>query len=305
VAAGERVKREGGTRDEKRGGRPQESGRRTKKQKKTDFHSREHLNEHGKGWPSRLNKRGMRRGPGAARRASPGSDGDRPTSPSSAQGRGHLEGRADEPVFIFDFGGVVIIWKNNYPIYDYIARRYGIPHLEMRPVFDMELPRLETGQVSIGESLEDALDRFGKKLRPGDSPEELWTRPFARLVKLRKGTVEVVESLRKRGFRVILFSNTSLPHVRFLKEVGWDRFFDGFLSSCELGSMKPDATAFARALEEAHAVPSQVVFIDDKETNVRGAMDFGIRWAFKFTSIAQLKRDIAIVLAAAVPRKRT
>jgi putative hydrolase of the HAD superfamily len=243
------------------------------------------------------------RGPGSPRPGSPGSDGDLPTSPSP-QGRRHPEGRADEPVFIFDFGGVVIIWKNNYPIYDYIARRYGIPRLEIRPVFDLELPRLETGQISIGEFMEGALGKFGKKLRPGDSAEELWTRPFARLVKLRKGTVEVVESLRKRGFRAILFSNTSFPHVMFLKDMGWDRFFDGFLSSCELGSIKPDATAFARALEEAHAVPSQVVFIDDKETNIRGALDFGIRWAFKFTSIGQLKRDIASVLAA-FPRKES
>jgi putative hydrolase of the HAD superfamily len=240
-------------------------------------------------------------GSGAPRPTSPGSDGDLPNF-QSARGRRHPEGRADEPVFIFDFGGVVIIWKNNYPIYDYIARRYGIPHLEMRPVFDRELARLETGQISIDEYLEETLGKFGKKLRPGDSPEELWTRPFARLVKLRKGTVEVVESLRKRGFRVILFSNTSLPHVRFLKDRGWDRLFDGFLSSCELGSLKPDAAAFARALEEIQAVPSHVVFIDDKETNVRGAQDFGIRWAFKFTSVRQLKRDIASVLAA-IPRE--
>jgi putative hydrolase of the HAD superfamily len=212
-----------------------------------------------------------------------------------------MASRPADPVFIFDFGGVVIIWKNNHPIFDYIAKRYGISRLKMRSVFDLALPKLETGQVSMREFLEDALGRFGKKLRPGDSPDQLWTKPFARLVKIRIGTIKIVESLRERGFRVILFSNTSLPHVRFLKEIGWDRFFDGFISSCELGSMKPDAAAFAGALEAVHADPSQVVFIDDKESNVRGAKEFGIRWTFKFTSVAQLKKDISSVMMTALP----
>jgi len=105
--------------------------------------------------------------------------------------------------------------------------------------------------------------------------------------------VELVRSLRRRGYRVYLFSNTSLPHARLLRRKGWDGLFDGFLSSCELGSMKPNPTAFRRALDEVGATPYEVVFIDDKEANVKGAKDFGIRWAFKFTSLARLRRDIA------------
>jgi HAD superfamily hydrolase (TIGR01509 family) len=205
------------------------------------------------------------------------------------------ESRARLPVFIFDFGGVVIKWKDNYPIYDYVARRYKIPPTKMRPVFDQALPRLESGEVSMREFLTDALGLFGKRLREGDSPEELWTLPFERLAKLRVGTVRLVASLRRKGYQVFLFSNTSLPHARFLRRVGWDRLFDGFLSSCELGAVKPAATAYARVLAAINATPSQVVFIDDKERNVRGARDFGIRWAFRFTSLAALKRDVRSV----------
>jgi putative hydrolase of the HAD superfamily len=202
-------------------------------------------------------------------------------------------GPAKTPVFIFDFGGVVIKWKNNNPIFDYIAERYGIPREEMRRGFELALPRLETGEVSIRDFLEEVLGEFGKHLRKGDSPDGLWTLPFERLVKFRKGTVELVESLRRRGYRVYLFSNTSLPHVRLLRLKGWDKLFDGFLSSCELRSMKPSATAFRKALAEIGATPSDVVFIDDKEENVKGAKDYGVRWAFRFTSVARLRREIA------------
>ncbi len=205
---------------------------------------------------------------------------------------------AKHPVFIFDFGGVVIKWKSNNPIFDYVADRYGIPRAEMRRAFELALPRLESGDVSMRDFMEEALGRFGKRLRTGDSPDELWTLPFERLVKFRAGTVELVRSLRRRGYRVYLFSNTSPPHARLLRRKGWDKLFDGFLSSCELRSVKPSPAAFGRALAKIGAKPTEVVFIDDKEENVRGAKEFGMRWAFRFTSIARLREDIAPLVSA-------
>jgi putative hydrolase of the HAD superfamily len=209
------------------------------------------------------------------------------------------KGRTREglPVFIFDLGGVVIKWKSNNPIFDHIARIYGVPLLEMRREFEETLPRLEAGQVEIREFLTKALARFGKRLRKGDSPEELWTLPFARLATLRVGTVELVASMRRKGYRVFLFSNTSMPHARFVRKVGWDRLFDGFLTSCELGSLKPSGDAYGMVLERINASPAGAAFVDDKEENVRGAREFGLRWAIRFTSVAELRRDIAGVEA--------
>lgn len=211
--------------------------------------------------------------------------------------------KSRRPVFVFDFGGVVIKWKSNNPIFDNVADRYGVPREEMRKVLLEDLPRLEAGKVSMRGYLEDALAKFGKSLREGDSPEELWTEPFERLVKFREGTLRLVESLRRKGFLVYLFSNTSMPHVDFLRRMRWHELFDGFLSSCELRSVKPSKTAFRRALKTIGADPSEVVFIDDREENVKGARDSGIRWAFRFTSVAGLRRDIAPLLSASVRRR--
>lgn len=205
------------------------------------------------------------------------------------------DGRSEPSVFIFDFGGVVIKWKNNNPIFDYVARRYGIPRAEMRRVLELGLPRLESGEITVRAFLEESLREFGKRLRKGDSPDELWTVPFERLVRFRIGTMRLVESLRKEGYRVFLFSNTSIPHARLLRRKGWDKLFDGFITSCELGSMKPSAAAFERALLKIRASPSAVVFIDDREENVRGAKEFGIRWAFRFTTLPRLRADISSV----------
>ena len=192
----------------------------------------------------------------------------------------------------------MIKWKNNYPIYDSIAERFDIRKTELRRAFELSLPKLEAGEISIREFMTEALGKFGRRLRRGDSAEELWTEPFARLVRPRAGTVALVKSLRGEGYRVYLFSNTSLPHVRFIRRAGWDKLFDGVLTSCELRSCKPSPTAFRRALERVGATPSEVVFIDDKEENVRGAKEFGMRAALRFTSTAALKRGVAAILSA-------
>jgi putative hydrolase of the HAD superfamily len=204
---------------------------------------------------------------------------------------------AKRPIFIFDFGGVVIKWKNNNPIFDSIAERYGVPRAKMRRVLELSLPRLEEGDVTTRDFLEEALGGFGKRLARGDSPDELWSLPFERLVKFRKGTIELVRSLRRRGYPVYLFSNTSPPHAELVKRKGWDRLFDGFLTSCELHSAKPSAAAFESALAIVGAKPSEIAFIDDKEENVRGARDYGIRWAFRFKSVAQLRKDLSGAIA--------
>lgn len=196
------------------------------------------------------------------------------------------------PVFVFDFGGVLIKWKNNDPIFDYVAQRYGLPRRPMRRELEATLPRLETGEVPILEFLQEALGKFGKTLREGDSPDDLWNVPFERLMKPRRGAVESLKSLRRRGYRAYLFSNTSPPHAALLRRTGWTDLVDGFAASCEIGSMKPSREAFARALAGFGARASEVVFIDDREANVKGAREFGIRAAFRFTSVARMKRDI-------------
>jgi putative hydrolase of the HAD superfamily len=63
--------------------------------------------------------------------------------------------------------------------------------------------------------------------------------------------------------------------------------------------MKPSATAFERALASVGAKPSEVAFIDDREENVRGAKDYGIRWAFRFTSLARLRKDVSKAITEA------
>ena len=75
-----------------------------------------------------------------------------------------------KPVFTFDVGGVLIIWRNNNPIFRYIAKRYGIPFSKARIVMSKVLPRFENGRINYSQFLKRSLAHFGRKLNQGDSP---------------------------------------------------------------------------------------------------------------------------------------
>ena len=195
-------------------------------------------------------------------------------------------------VFVFDLGGVVIKWRSNDPIYRYIAKRYDVPYATMKRTLIGNLLKVESGEISTEEFVQEGLSRVGRRLRTGDSGKELWLRPFAQSAKVRLGVASLVATLRKRGYRAYGLSNISPPHLALGRARGWTNLFDGFFASYELGCVKPQAEIFEKVLGAIGASPDQVVFIDDTPACIRGAEEFGIRRAIRFQSIPQLKKDI-------------
>src|SRR5579872_3519861 len=134
------------------------------------------------------------------------------------------------PIFLFDIGGVVIIWRNNDPLFRAVANHYGLPFSKMKRVMNSTLDELESGKLSTRAYFEKCLSSFGKKVDSKDDPEEIWAAPFRRGAKDRKGVIQIIKKLKKEGYRVYAFSNTSSPHVPIMSKRGWaeplfDRFF--------------------------------------------------------------------------------
>ena len=58
--------------------------------------------------------------------------------------------------------------------------------------------------------------------------------------------------------------------------LGYARYFDHLLYSCEIGYSKPSIEYFSAATARVGIEPSRTLFIDDNETNVAAARDCGI-----------------------------
>jgi putative hydrolase of the HAD superfamily len=88
----------------------------------------------------------------------------------------------------------------------------------------------------------------------------------------------VLESLRRRGLRVVCVSNWdySLPEV--LERCGLAPALDGVVSSAAAGARKPDPAIFTHALEIARCSPGEAIHVGDTpQEDVKGARAAGIR----------------------------
>ncbi|GGN05838.1 hydrolase [Thermus composti] len=91
------------------------------------------------------------------------------------------------------------------------------------------------------------------------------------------GAEALLQSLKARGLKVGVLSNT-LPSLKeSLAHHGLARYVDGFFASCALGVAKPDPRAFLLALEGLGLAPEEILYLDDDPENVEAARRLGLR----------------------------
>ena len=94
---------------------------------------------------------------------------------------------------------------------------------------------------------------------------------------------ELLADLGKR-YPMILVSNTNESHAAYIaRNYNVLDYFDAKIFSHVVGSLKPDRKIYEAAIAAAGHPPEALLFIDDREENIRGAEEIGIR-AHQFTT---------------------
>lgn len=180
----------------------------------------------------------------------------------------------------FDIGGVLLTnaWDSAQR-----ARVLGDFGVEVA-AFDLRhhsgVDDLETGRITLDEYLDRVLFYQARSFarEPFIAAMKAQSEPLA-------GMLEFVRALRRTlagaavggdGPRLCTLNNES----RELNEYRIDTFglrdlFDGFLSSCYLGTAKPDPAIFRAALDFTRSLPGECVLVDDRATNVEAARALG------------------------------
>lgn len=87
----------------------------------------------------------------------------------------------------------------------------------------------------------------------------------------------LVEELRGDGVGVAILSNSPATFGHRFLALDWVRPIEHVLISAHLGYAKPDAAIWAELIARLGAHPSEIVFFDDRVTNVAGAREAGLR----------------------------
>lgn len=188
----------------------------------------------------------------------------------------------------FDMGNVLVFFSHDLMCRN-ISRVLQWPEDRTRR-FLLEEGRqwmMERGEMTEEQFLEEACHATGRRLVAAElqlAAADIFTP--------NESIVPVLKQLKSRGRRLVLLSNTSVTHLRFIEQ----RFsvlslMDERVTSYETGAMKPDRKIYETALSKAAGPADTCFYTDDIPEYVLAGREFGIH-ARQFLNTAQLIRDL-------------
>ncbi len=148
------------------------------------------------------------------------------------------------------------------------------------------------------------------RLDAGDEPEDVFSRIISNaphrekelrmifenigdtLIK-REATPLWIKDLRSRGYNRLLYLSNYSHYVMEKNPDVLDflPLLDGGVFSCDVKLIKPDRRIYEAIAEKYNLVPSECVFIDDLERNVKAGIDFGFH-GIQFKTLEQAQNDL-------------
>ena len=119
---------------------------------------------------------------------------------------------------------------------------------------------------------------------------------------LRLGMVEIIKTLKKKGFTQACLTNNFIPDndnqpdmIDLNKKTEIFNLFDFIFESKEIGLRKPDQAFYDYVLEKVDTSPEKIIFLDDLGINLKPAKAMGLT-TIKVISESQAKADLENLL---------
>ncbi len=173
-----------------------------------------------------------------------------------------------------DIGGVLLSKGWGHEFRQKAAEKFQLNYEEMQVRHKIISSAYEEGRVTIGEYLDRVIFNEHRDFTREEFKDYMFslTTPDAEMISF-------IKSLKaKYPLKIIAVSNEGreLNNYR-INTFDLDNIFDFFVSSCYVHIRKPDARIFKLALDGAHVLPENVVYIDDTQMHVDVAAGLGIK----------------------------
>lgn len=181
---------------------------------------------------------------------------------------------------VFDLGGVMIDLDRERCI----AEFHKIGFTEIDSLIDSYHPKGILGRLERGELPNEAFFDYVRRSagRP-DLPDETIRRAFLSFLEgIPVYKLELVRSLRARGFRTYALSNINDVVFPYVREVlfgaegrALDDYFEKAYLSYEMHVMKPSPRIYRMMIRDSGMVPGETLFVDDNRANADAARELG------------------------------
>ncbi len=187
-------------------------------------------------------------------------------------------------VLLFDIDGVTSTYKR-LTYLNYLSKLTGKPRKELIKIGSPLIQRFDAGELTLQQFEKEAARLLGVR-----GEEVRWRDFYAPDTALDKRVVALIRELHKK-YRTACLTNMDrsryLYTKRFLDKVPFDQRF----ISSYLGAAKPNLKIYRKVLGKLKVKPSEVIFVDDNETNIIAAKGLGIK-AVLFRGGDRLKKDL-------------
>jgi putative hydrolase of the HAD superfamily len=192
-------------------------------------------------------------------------------------------------VILFDIGGVIVKWKDEW-LYNDVAKKFGLSEPLLANEGKKELSNLRLGKISEHEMWQ----RIGKKINSkelSNIKDSLIYDIFKEKTSVDNSIFGIIKQLQRKNIRVGILSNTASVTHSIVEELIDMSYFDYQFLSYRIGREKPDERMFEYVTDQIPYSKEEIMFIDDKLSNVNAAKEFGIK-AIHFTGTSQLITDL-------------
>ena len=175
---------------------------------------------------------------------------------------------------IFDFGQVLVHFEPEYMTRQYIKNEEDVK-LAKDVIFDrLYWDRLDAGTIPEEEVISGIKERLPERLH--ENAIAAYTNWIYNIPEI-EGMSEIIGYLKEKGIKIYLLSNISTYFAEHSSEINILKNIDGCVFSAVCGFIKPDRDIFSHICDKYSLTPSETVFVDDNEANIKGAESFGIK----------------------------
>lgn len=192
-------------------------------------------------------------------------------------------------IILFDIGGVFFEWKDRW-LFGNIANRFGLPEQRLADECKKELPNLRLGEISEKEMWQKIGMRINSK-ELSNVNDSLIYDFFKSKIDINDSIFGVIKQLQKKNIWMGILSNTTSVMHSAVDELCDMSYFDYQFLSCEIGMEKPSKEIFEHVAEKLPHQKHEILFIDDRLSNVNAAKNFGIK-AIHFIDTPHLIVDL-------------
>lgn len=195
-------------------------------------------------------------------------------------------------VVVFDYGEVISRSPSDASRIA-LEQLAGVDPARFRTAYDSHRDGLDRGTTSIRDYWMRVAADTGAHWSEARI-HELWVADFTGWISIDTEVFDVIADLHAGGTRVALLSNAGFDFASPFRYSPVARFFERMFVSAEMLKLKPEADIYLEVARELGITCAQMVFIDNKQVNVDGAVRLGIT-GHHFVGAADLRRFLLAI----------